>query len=77
MRSRAAVSNLLRLLELPPEVCERLERREIVLSTAKVTRDAELVQAAHQVVRLTLLVTKWAVPSAMSTLMPPACGDDG
>ncbi|MFT3906639.1 MAG: ParB/RepB/Spo0J family partition protein [Steroidobacteraceae bacterium] len=28
-RSRAAVSNLLRLLELAPEVCERLEKREL------------------------------------------------
>src|SRR5690606_35220139 len=28
-RSRAAVSNLLRLLELAPEVCELLERREL------------------------------------------------
>lgn len=28
-RSRAAVSNLLRLLDLPPEVCELLEKREL------------------------------------------------
>jgi ParB family chromosome partitioning protein len=34
-RSRAAVSNLLRLLELPPEVCERLERREIEMGHAR------------------------------------------
>lgn len=34
-RSRAAVSNLLRLLELPPEVCELLERREIEMGHAR------------------------------------------
>jgi ParB family transcriptional regulator, chromosome partitioning protein len=34
-RSRAAVSNLLRLLELPPEVCERVERREIEMGHAR------------------------------------------
>jgi ParB family transcriptional regulator, chromosome partitioning protein len=34
-RSRAAVSNLLRLLELPPEVCERLEKRELEMGHAR------------------------------------------
>ncbi len=34
-RSRAAVSNLLRLLELPPEVCERVERRELEMGHAR------------------------------------------
>jgi ParB family transcriptional regulator, chromosome partitioning protein len=34
-RSRAAVSNLLRLLELAPEVCELLERREIEMGHAR------------------------------------------
>jgi len=34
-RSRAAVSNLLRLLELAPEVCERLEKREIEMGHAR------------------------------------------
>jgi ParB family transcriptional regulator, chromosome partitioning protein len=34
-RSRAAVSNLLRLLELPPEVCARLEKREIEMGHAR------------------------------------------
>jgi ParB family transcriptional regulator, chromosome partitioning protein len=34
-RSRAAVSNLLRLLELPPEVCEKLERRELEMGHAR------------------------------------------
>ncbi len=34
-RSRAAVSNLLRLLELAPEVCELIERREIEMGHAR------------------------------------------
>jgi ParB family chromosome partitioning protein len=34
-RSRAAVSNLLRLLELPPQVCERLEKRELEMGHAR------------------------------------------
>ena len=34
-RSRAAVSNMLRLLELPEEVCERLARRELEMGHAR------------------------------------------
>jgi ParB family chromosome partitioning protein len=34
-RSRAAVSNLLRLLDLPPEVCELLEKRELEMGHAR------------------------------------------
>ena len=34
-RSRSTVTNLLRLLELAPEVCERVERREIEMGHAK------------------------------------------
>src|SRR6185437_9229792 len=34
-RSRVSVSNLLRLLELAPEVCERVERREIEMGHAR------------------------------------------
>ncbi|HVW71323.1 MAG TPA: ParB/RepB/Spo0J family partition protein [Steroidobacteraceae bacterium] len=34
-RSRAGVSNLLRLLELAPEVCDRVERREIEMGHAR------------------------------------------
>jgi ParB family transcriptional regulator, chromosome partitioning protein len=34
-RSRATVSNLLRLLELAPEVCEQVERREIEMGHAR------------------------------------------
>jgi ParB family transcriptional regulator, chromosome partitioning protein len=34
-RSRASVSNLLRLLELPPEVCELLEKRALEMGHAR------------------------------------------
>ena len=34
-RSRAAVSNLLRLLELPEEICERLAKRELEMGHAR------------------------------------------
>jgi ParB family chromosome partitioning protein len=34
-RSRVGVTNLLRLLELAPEVCERIERREIEMGHAR------------------------------------------
>jgi ParB family transcriptional regulator, chromosome partitioning protein len=34
-RSRSGVTNLLRLLELAPEVCERVERREIEMGHAR------------------------------------------
>jgi ParB family transcriptional regulator, chromosome partitioning protein len=34
-RSRAGVSNLLRLLELAPEVCDRVERRELDMGHAR------------------------------------------
>jgi len=34
-RSRTTVTNLLRLLELAPEVCERMERREIEMGHAR------------------------------------------
>jgi ParB family transcriptional regulator, chromosome partitioning protein len=34
-RSRAAVTNLLRLLDLPPEVCELVEKRELEMGHAR------------------------------------------
>jgi ParB family transcriptional regulator, chromosome partitioning protein len=34
-RSRAAVSNLLRLLELPPEVCQLVDKRELEMGHAR------------------------------------------
>jgi ParB family chromosome partitioning protein len=59
-RSRAAVSNLLRLLELPPEVCERLEKREIEMGHARAIlglpqRRAQ-IEVATQVARKSLSV---------------------
>ena len=53
-RSRAAVSNLLRLLELPAEVCELIERRQIEMGHARallgLAQRAEQRQAAAEVV---------------------------
>lgn len=53
-RSRAGVSNLLRLLELPAEVCELIERRQIEMGHARallgLAHRAEQRQAAAQVV---------------------------
>jgi ParB family chromosome partitioning protein len=59
-RSRAAVSNLLRLLELPPQVCERLEKRELEMGHARAllglpTRSLQ-TEVASMVVRRSLSV---------------------
>ena len=59
-RSRAAVTNLLRLLELPEEVCERLARRELEMGHARAllglpARRAQIEMAAL-VVRKSLSV---------------------
>ena len=52
-RSRAGVSNLLRLLELPAEVCELIERRQIEMGHARallgLAQRAEQRQAAAEV----------------------------
>ncbi len=55
-RSRAAVSNLLRLLELAPEVCERLERRELEMGHARALLGLE--NRRKQIELATLVVTK-------------------
>ena len=55
-RSRAAVSNLLRLLELAPEVCDRLERRELEMGHARALLGLE--NKRKQVELATLVVTK-------------------
>jgi ParB family chromosome partitioning protein len=55
-RSRAAVSNLLRLLELAPEVCERLERRELEMGHARALLGLE--NKRKQVELATLVATK-------------------
>jgi ParB family transcriptional regulator, chromosome partitioning protein len=55
-RSRAAVSNLLRLLELPDEVCERLARRELEMGHARALLG--LPQRRAQIEVATLVVSK-------------------
>lgn len=58
-RSRAAVSNLLRLLELAPEVRELIDQRSLDMGHARALLSlarADQVRAAHQVVNLGLSV---------------------
>lgn len=55
-RSRAAVSNLLRLLELAPEVAERVERREIEMGHARAL--LALDQRRQQIEIAALIVKK-------------------
>jgi len=59
-RSRAAVSNLLRLLELPEEVCERLAKRELEMGHARallgLPQRRQQVEVAALVVRKSLSV---------------------
>jgi len=54
-RSRAAVSNLLRLLELAPEVAEMLEKRQLEMGHARtllpLTQRRQQLEIAQQVVR--------------------------
>jgi ParB family chromosome partitioning protein len=54
-RSRAAVSNMLRLLELAPEVCELLEKRAIEMGHA---RALLALSARRQQTEVALLVAK-------------------
>lgn len=58
-RSRAAVSNLLRLLELAPEVREMVDQRQLDMGHARALLGldrADQIRAAHQVVNLDLSV---------------------
>jgi ParB family chromosome partitioning protein len=55
-RSRAAVSNLLRLLELPEEICERRARRELEMGHARALLG--LPQRRAQIEVATLVVRK-------------------
>jgi len=55
-RSRAAVTNLLRLLELPDEVCERLAKRELEMGHARALLG--LPQRRQQIEVATLVVSK-------------------
>ncbi len=59
-RSRAAVTNLLRLLELPDEVCQRLMRRELEMGHARallgLPQRRQQIEVAGLVVRKSLSV---------------------
>ncbi len=75
-RSRAAVSNLLRLLELPEEVCERLARREIEMGHARailgLAARRQQIEVALLVVRKSLSVRDTeALVRQMSQPRPP------
>jgi ParB family chromosome partitioning protein len=54
-RSRAAVSNLLRLLELPEEVCEQVERRQLEMGHARALLG---LPARRQQIEVALLVVR-------------------
>jgi ParB family transcriptional regulator, chromosome partitioning protein len=82
-RSRAAVSNLLRLLELPEEVCERLGRRELEMGHARallgLAQRRQQIEVATLVIRKGLsvreteaLVRRMAEPAASRGQAPPA-----
>jgi ParB family chromosome partitioning protein len=80
-RSRAAVSNLLRLLELPPEVCARLEKRELEMGHARAllglpTRRQQ-TEVATDVVRKGLSVrdTESLVRRMVEPTKPAGTGD--
>src|SRR5579862_5231966 len=80
-RSRAAVTNLLRLLELPPEVCERLEKRELEMGHARAllglpTRQKQ-TEVATQVARKGLSVreTEGIVRRMVDPTKPAAAGE--
>ena len=74
-RSRAGVSNLLRLLELPAEVCELIERRQIEMGHARallgLAQRAEQRQAAAEVVAKGLSVRETEA-LVRRMLRPPA-----
>jgi len=79
-RSRAAVSNLLRLLDLPPEVCELLEKREIEMGHARAL--LALTQRRQQVEVGTLVAKKGLSVRETEALVrrmlaPPSSGDGG
>jgi ParB family chromosome partitioning protein len=82
-RSRAAVSNLLRLLELAPEVAEMLEKRQLDMGHARallaITNKREQAQAAKRVVEQGLsvreteaLVRQLIAPPAAKPTAPAA-----
>jgi ParB family chromosome partitioning protein len=78
-RSRVAVSNLLRLLELAPEVCERIERRELEMGHARallgLTQRRQQVEVAALVARKGLSVRETEALVRRLSQPPPAPGD--
>ncbi|HXR20156.1 MAG TPA: ParB/RepB/Spo0J family partition protein [Steroidobacteraceae bacterium] len=85
-RSRAAVSNLLRLLELPEEVCERLAKRELEMGHARallgLPQRRQQIEVATLVVRKSLsvreteaLVRRMSQPQRTPADAPPAAVD--
>jgi ParB family chromosome partitioning protein len=81
-RSRAAVSNLLRLLELPEEVCERLAKRELEMGHARallgLPHRRQQIEVATLVVRKSLsvreteaLVRHMSQPARSGAPVPP------
>jgi ParB family chromosome partitioning protein len=78
-RSRAAVSNLLRLLELAPEVAMMVEKRQIEMGHARallaVGNRREQLQAAQTVVREGLSVR--ATEALVRRLVTPASASPG
>ena len=78
-RSRAGVSNLLRLLELAPEVCDRLERRELDMGHARALLGLEnrlkQVELAAIVVKNGLSVRE--TEAAVRRLAGPGAGPAG
>ncbi|MCC7462662.1 MAG: ParB/RepB/Spo0J family partition protein [Gammaproteobacteria bacterium] len=78
-RSRVAVSNLLRLLELAPEVCERLERRELEMGHARallgLPQRRQQVEVAALVARKGLSVRETEALVRRLTQPPPPPGD--
>jgi ParB family transcriptional regulator, chromosome partitioning protein len=85
-RSRAGVSNLLRLLELPPEVCEMLEQRALEMGHARallgLTQRRQQIEVATMVVKRGLsvrdtegLVRRLLAPAGSNERAAPAAGD--
>ncbi len=73
-RSRAAVSNLLRLLQLAPEVAEMVEKRQLEMGHARallgIANRREQVSAAQRVVRENLSVRE--TEALVRQLLAPA-----
>jgi ParB family chromosome partitioning protein len=78
-RSRAAVSNLLRLLELAPEVSERVERRELEMGHARallgLTNRRQQVEVAALVAKKSLSVRD--TEALVRRMQQPAASAEG